>query len=63
MRLIDKYNSAASEFSRIVGIAQAKMGVMAKEEYERIQQFTEKARARSEHARLALERHVVKHGC
>lgn len=62
VHLIDKYNSTTFEFSCIVGMLQAKRGVMAKEEYERIQRF-KKARSRSEQARLTLEQHVAEHGC
>jgi hypothetical protein len=40
-----------------------RVGVSSKEEYERLQRVSEGWRVHSEHARLALEKHIAARGC
>ena len=62
-RLLHKYETAVSEYSRSVSVLKNRLGVLEREEYVRIQRFTEEARVRAEEARIALEKHVQQHGC
>ena len=62
-RLVSEYHTKTSEFSRTVGILNKRMGVMTKDQYDRIREFTELARVQSENARFELERHIKEHGC
>jgi hypothetical protein len=39
------------------------MGALTSDEYDLLRPFVEEARNRSEHARDALDRHIVEHGC
>ena len=63
VRLMSEYTTATSEFSRTLNTLYRDMGVLRKAEYDRIRGFIEKARTRSETARIALERHILQHGC
>ena len=63
VRLMDEYASATAEFSRTLNILNGKMGVLSKAEYDRIREFVDVARRRSEAARLELVRHIAEHGC
>jgi hypothetical protein len=62
-RLLREYNFATADFSRAVQVLHSRIGVLTKEEYQRVQRFSEESRLRSEKARLELERHTSEHGC
>lgn len=62
-RLLHEYEVAAADYSQAVLVLSERSGVMSKDEYTTIREFTEHARARSEAARGALDRHVTDHGC
>jgi hypothetical protein len=62
-RLTREYNAATETFSRSVAELLEKMGVVPKEEYERLQRVSEEWRVHSEQARLALEQHIAAHRC
>jgi hypothetical protein len=62
-RLALEYAAARETFSQSVAELLEKMGVLPKEEYERLQRASEEWRVHSEHARLALEQHIAAHCC
>jgi hypothetical protein len=62
-RLLAEYEVATAGFSAAVTQLQRKMGTSLKAEYDRLQRASDEARMKSEQARLALEQHVVAHGC
>jgi hypothetical protein len=62
-RLATEYEVFTTKFSDAVAELRRKMGVSAKEEYERLDRAANKARVKSEQARLALEQHIAAHGC
>jgi len=62
-RLLREYNSATTDFSRAVQVLNTRLGVLSKDEYDKLKQFSDESRLRSEQARLALERHVSTHKC
>jgi hypothetical protein len=62
-RLIEIYETATRELSRTLTLLTRRMGVLLREEYEEIQSASERARFRSEEARIELDKHVAKHNC
>ena len=62
-RLFREYTTATADYSRAVQVLQRRLGVLSKLEYERLREFSETARTKSESARLLLDRHVSEHGC
>ena len=58
-----EYEDATTKFSHAVTELRRKMGVSAKEAYERLDRAANEARAKSEQARLALEQHIAAHRC
>ena len=61
--LLGLYDAAANEFSRTVSVLKLRMGVLSREEYRRLRQFSEHARIKLEQVRLDLEQHIAEHGC
>jgi hypothetical protein len=62
-RLLSAYSAAAAEYSSALQDLNADMGVVPRAHYNRLRQRVEAARAVSERARTALEKHVQNHGC
>lgn len=62
-RLLDLYEEATKEYSRHLNDARSRMATSSKSVYENLLRKAEDARKNSESARLALQRHVDKHGC
>jgi hypothetical protein len=62
-RLIFQLDDAASAHSQSIRKQSAQMAVLSKEKYEAFRAHADQLRARSETARLALERHLSEHGC
>jgi hypothetical protein len=63
VRLATIYEAATAKFSEAVKELQQKMGISAKQEYERLDRAANEARVKSEQARLALEQHIAVHRC
>ena len=63
MRLLNAYDQAATEFSERVNTLTREIGKVSKDEYDGMLLVVEKARLASEHARLMLDQHVMKHRC
>jgi hypothetical protein len=57
------YQIATAEYARRVEVLARRMGTFTSDEYDVLRQFVEDARAQSELARTALDRHIVEHGC
>ena len=62
-RLLYKYDALLAEYSRTVSFLYKRVGVLRKEAYREITEFTDSARSRCEAARAALEDHIKEHGC
>jgi len=62
-RLLREYESAAARFSSAVTELNARTPISSAAEYQRMKEAAEEARLKSEHARLALEKHTASHGC
>ncbi|HYP07675.1 MAG TPA: hypothetical protein VER03_15685 [Bryobacteraceae bacterium] len=62
-RLLYKYDAVLAEYSRTVSFLYKRVGVLRKEAYREISDFTDDARLRCEEARIALEEHIREHGC
>jgi hypothetical protein len=62
-RLLLEYSNATDAFSIAVQELRKKIGTSSREEHQRLERVTLEARVKSEQARLALEEHVVTHGC
>jgi hypothetical protein len=62
-RLARDYDAATTKFSEAVSQLQQKLGTSSRAEYENLQRVSDEARAKSEQARLALERHMAVHDC
>jgi hypothetical protein len=62
-RLLRDYKIAVADYNRAVQLLSLRSGVMTKQEYTEIRQFSESARVKSKNARLAMERHEREHGC
>lgn len=62
-QLLRAYSFAASDYSRAVMVLNEHVGIMRKDEYEKLRRFSEKARQLTDDARQALERHTAEHGC
>ena len=62
-RLLYKYDAVLAEYSRTVSFIYKRVGVLRKEAYREISDFTDDARLRCETARVALEDHIRQHGC
>jgi hypothetical protein len=53
---------AVGDYSRAFGLLQSGV-VMHGPRYDRLRQYIEEVRLRSEEARQALDRHIEEHGC
>jgi hypothetical protein len=62
-RLLLAYQTVASDYCRAIQVLSERSGVMSKEDYSRIRDYCEKARARSEAARTEMDLHLAEHGC
>jgi hypothetical protein len=62
-RLAKEYDAATAAFSETVTELNRKLGTSPKEEYKRLERISTDARVKSEQTRLALEQHIVAHGC
>ena len=62
-RLLKKYNEAAQAFANSVTELHRKISITPKAEYDRLRRASDEARLCAERARLALEHHIVAHGC
>lgn len=62
-RLLYKYDAVLAEYSRTVSFLYRRVGVLRKDAYTEISEFTDQARLRCEQARVALEEHIREHGC
>ena len=62
-RLHRDYSVAVSDYQRAFAVMSERVGMLKKGEYENIRSYIEKAREKSEDARLALDRHIAEHGC
>ena len=62
-RLLAAYRAAASDYSRVVMLLSEKSGVMLKDDYIQIRDYSEKARHIAEAARRAFDEHVKAHAC
>ena len=62
-RLLYKYEALLAEYSRTVTFLYKRIGVLRKDAYTEISDFTDDARIRCEAARAALEEHIREHGC
>lgn len=61
--LLYTYQSALAEYSRTVTFLYKHVGTLPKRDYQEIDEFCDRARQRSEAARLDLDRHIAEHGC
>ena len=62
-RLLAKYVAATFDYSRMAIMLSMKSYAMSKVEYTLMQREYWKARALGEAARIALDEHVLAHGC
>ena len=62
-QLLSEYDTATSKFAVVVTSLQSDLGTLPKDDYDSRAQSVDKARSKSEEARLALERHIGEHGC
>jgi hypothetical protein len=62
-RLRREYQIAVADYSRAVLALSERKGMMPRDDYIRIRDFSEKARATAEAARAAMDQHVAEHGC
>ncbi len=62
-RLLVEYSAATDAFSTAVQELRKRIGTSSREEHQRLERVTVEARVKSEQTRLALEEHVVTHGC
>jgi hypothetical protein len=62
-RLLRQYDDATLAFSNAVQELRRKIGTSPKDEYERLERISKKARVKSEQTRLALEQHIASHRC
>ncbi len=62
-RLLEEYDRATEKYLKALHELRANMATSAKAVYDRLLRASEDARALSEQARIALERHVAQHGC
>jgi hypothetical protein len=63
LRLANEYRVYTDQYNCSVKMLHQRTGVLLKLAYQELFQSTEEARILSEKARLALERHIVEHGC
>jgi|HubBroStandDraft_1064217.scaffolds.fasta_scaffold1742697_1 hypothetical protein len=63
IRLLRDYSFALSDYERVSKLLNERTGVMAKEDYDGIRVFAEKARELAEQARATLDRHTAQHCC
>ncbi len=61
-RLLRVYSVATSDYSWAVEVLHLRMGILPKQEYEKLQTFAEETRELAEQARIALDRHSAEHG-
>jgi hypothetical protein len=61
--LHNRYQMATASYSRAVEVLNERIDGLSRHEYDFLRQFVDDARARSEEARDALDRHVAEHGC
>jgi hypothetical protein len=62
-QLAQAYKATTARFAEAVAQLQRQIGTSSRSEYERLQRASDEARVKSEQARLALEQHVITHGC
>jgi hypothetical protein len=62
-RLLYKYDAVLAEYSRTVSFLYKRVGVLRKDAYKEISDFTDDARRRCNEARIVLEQHIREHGC
>lgn len=62
-RLLRAYTFAIGDYHRAYQLLNERLGVMSKEEYDKLRKFAEHSRETAESARKALERHTAAHGC
>jgi hypothetical protein len=62
-RLTAGYEAATGKFAAAVTELQRKTGTSPKKEYARLNRAANEGRMKSENARLAVEAHIVAHGC
>jgi hypothetical protein len=63
VRLTRDYDAATTKFSEAVNQLQLRLGTSTRAEYESLQRISVESRAKSEEARLSLERHMADHNC
>ena len=61
--LLAAWQSAAEIYSQAVSQLSKQIGVLSKEDYERLKDFAEESRQRSIDAQTKLEAHIAEHGC
>jgi hypothetical protein len=59
----DVYRAATAEYNRTVAVLTRRAGVLSREQYHSIRAASERARLRAESARVALDSHILEHGC
>ena len=62
-RLLLEYQTTTELYSKAVAELAAKMGVVPRSEYDKLNEAAEKARHISADARDHLERHIANHHC
>jgi hypothetical protein len=62
-RLAAHFEETTAKFSSAVSDLRRRIGVCPKEEYELLNRIANESRVKSEHARLALEKHIADHRC
>jgi hypothetical protein len=63
LRLVTAYEADTNAFAAAVTNLHEQIGTSSKGDYFRLRQRVDEARIKSEHSRLALERHVESHQC
>ena len=62
-KMLEDYETAASEFSRTVSVLKAGIGMESRADDEEMRAATERTRLHCEHARMLLDAHTAEHGC
>lgn len=62
-RLLRAYTLAIGEYHHAYETLNARLGVMSRQEYEKLRKSAEFSRETAEQARIALERHTAWHHC
>ena len=63
VELVAHYSPAALAYSQSATELHSQVGILAKADYQRLQDAVEIARLRAEAARLELHRHIAEHRC